>query len=322
MSFLLSEDFGAGIPRADDIVEGRVVEHRNNQIVIDIGAKSEGIITGREVEIMDGPTRQALAVGNQVLVYVIDPEDRNGNIILSYVKAVEEQDWRTARKLFETQEVHVTKVIGYNKGGLLIKIGQIRGFIPTSQLSPSRHLNPNEFNEEQLRKMAGEKIFTKVIEVDRERNRLILSERAATKEMREAQRAHLMENLKEGDVRDGRVVNLADFGAFIDIGGIEGLVHLSELSWKRINKPAERLQLGDKVKVYVLGVDRERQRVALSLKRLETDPWSEIEQHYQVGQLVEASITKLTKYGAFASLNDEYALEGLIHISELAGAHV
>lgn len=322
MSFLLSEDFGAGIPRADDIVEGRVVEHRNSQIIIDIGAKSEGIITGREVEIMDGPTRQALAVGNQVLVYVIDPEDRDGNIILSYVKAVEEQDWRTARQLLESQEVHVTKVIGYNKGGLLIKIGQIRGFIPTSQLSPGRHLNPNEFNEEQLRKICGEKIYTKVIEVDRERNRLILSERAATKEMREAQRSHLMENLKEGDVREGRVVNLADFGAFIDIGGIEGLVHLSELSWKRVNKPSERLQLGDKVTVYVLGVDRERQRVALSLKRLEPDPWTVIEQHYQVGQLIEASITKLTKYGAFASLNDEYALEGLIHISELADSHV
>jgi small subunit ribosomal protein S1 len=264
-----------------------------------------------------------LAVGSEIFVYVVDPEDKDGNIILSYTKAIEEQDWITAKELLDNQEAYQGKVVGYNRGGLLIKMGQVRGFVPASQLSLSRQISSTgETTEEQLRKIVGQKIYAKVIEVDRSRNRLILSERAATKEMRESQRLHLLDNLKEGEVREGRIVNLADFGAFVDIGGIEGLVHLSELSWKRVNHPGEKLKLGDQVKVYVLNVDQERQRVALSMKRLEADPWNNMGAQYQVGQLVEATITKLTKYGAFARINDEYELEGLIHISELSADHV
>jgi small subunit ribosomal protein S1 len=223
----------------------------------------------------------------------------------------------------DTQEVYTGKVVGYNRGGLLVKMGQVRGFVPASQLSSNRQMNNSgESTEEQLRRIVGQKIFAKVIEVDRSRNRLILSERAATKEMREVQRSQILDGLKEGEIREGRIVNLADFGAFVDIGGVEGLVHLSELSWKRVNHPADRLKLGDQVSVYILNVDQERQRIALSLKRLEPDPWNTIEQTYQVGQLVAATITKLTKYGAFARLGDEYELEGLIHISELSADHV
>jgi small subunit ribosomal protein S1 len=323
MSFLLDDQFNVGVPKPGEIRSGMVVAQRNNEILVDIGAKSEGIIPGRELEALDSETRERLAVGNEVLVYIVDPEDKNDNIILSYTKAVEEQDWRTAQELLENQNVYQGKVISYNRGGVLVKLGHVRGFVPASQLSSSRHLNAQaESSEEQLRKIVGEKIHTKVIEVDRSRNRLILSERAAAKEIREAQRTELLDDLQEGQIREGRVVNLADFGAFIDIGGIEGLVHLSELSWKRINHPSEKLKLGESIKVYVLNVDFERKRVALSLKRLEADPWTIIDQSYQVGQLVEASITKLTKYGAFARINDEYELEGLIHISELSEDHV
>ena len=149
-----------------------------------------------------------------------------------------------------------------------------------------------------------------------------MSERAATKEVREAKRAELMKTLEEGTVVDGRIVNLADFGAFVDIGGIEGLVHLSELSWKRVNHPADLVEVGDEVQVFILSVDEERGRVALSLKRLEADPWTKVDDLYKEGELVEVTITKLTKYGAFARLDDDYSLEGLIHISELSNEHV
>lgn len=322
MDFLLTEDLSVGIPQVGEIRSGEVVAQRNNEILVDIGAKSEGVIPSREYESLDTEARQELSVGNQILVCIVDPEDKNGDIILSYAKAIEEQDWLMAQELQESQEVYQGEVIGFNRGGLLVRVGQVRGFVPASQLNPARHVGGSESNEEQLRRIVGETMYAKVIEVDRSRNRLILSERAAAREIREAQRRDLLETLEEGQVRNGRVVNMADFGAFVDIGGIEGLVHLSELSWKRVNHPSDTLELGQEVEVYILNVDQERNRIALSLKRLEPDPWTIIDEAYTEGQLVEATVTKLTKYGAFARLNDEYELEGLIHISELSEDHV
>jgi small subunit ribosomal protein S1 len=172
--------------------------------------------------------------------------------------------------------------------------------------------------EEQLRSNIDEKLIARVIEVDRSRNRLILSERAAQKEIRAAERANLLSELQVDEVREGKVVNLADFGAFVDIGGLEGLVHVSEMSWQRIGHPAEVLSVGDVIQVMIIKVDLDRGRVALSLKRLEDDPWTSIEERYKEGDLVEVTITKLTKYGAFAHINDDFALEGLIHISEIS----
>ena len=192
--------------------------------------------------------------------------------------------------------------------------------MPNSQLSRDRQINRNDQTEKQraLQNLVGETLRVKVIEVDRDRNRLILSENAAGKEIREARRTKLLEGLEEGAVIKGRVVNLADFGAFVDIGGIEGLVHLSEMSWKRISKPSDLLRVGEEVEVTILNIDEERQRVALSMKRLQPDPWSLIDETYEVGQLVEVTVTRLTKFGAFARLQDDYQLEGLIHISEMS----
>lgn len=321
MDFLLQTDFS--LPVTGEIRYGRVVEHRNHEILVDIGAKSEGIITNREVETLDETTLAELAVDNEIPIYVVDPEDESGNIILSYVKAIAEKDWLDADKLLKNQKVHETVVVGYNRGGLLVKLGQLRGFVPNSQLIHAQPSSPkHEPDPAYFQKFVGKKIFLKVIEADRERNRLILSEKVAAQEIRDARRTELLDTIQEGEVHEGRVVNLADFGAFIDIGGVEGLVHLSELSWKRINNPAEKLTVGDIVSVYVLKVDQERQRLALSVKRLEADPWSLVKEHYHVGQLGTATITKLTKFGAFARLHDEYELEGLIHISELAEDHV
>ncbi|MBK8986024.1 MAG: S1 RNA-binding domain-containing protein [Chloroflexi bacterium] len=321
MDFLLQTDFN--LPVAGEIRYGYVVEHRNNEVLVDIGAKSEGVITNREVETLDEKMRVNLAIGNKIPVFIVDPEDESGNIILSYVKAAAEQDWLDAENLLDTQEVYETVVVGFNRGGILVKVGHLRGFVPNSQLHPSNQAAvKNDTDQPSFHKLVGKKIFLKVIEANRERNRLILSEKAAAQEVREARRGQLLDSIQEGDIHEGRVVNLADFGAFIDIGGIEGLVHLSELSWKRVNNPAEKLSVGDTVQVCVLKIDQERQRLALSIKRLEADPWTLIKEMYHEGQLTTATITKLTKFGAFARLHDEYELEGLIHISELSGEHV
>jgi small subunit ribosomal protein S1 len=317
MAFLLSEELN--LPTVGETRKGWVIEHRNNEILVDIGAKSEGIISGQELQEIDDQTRkEVLAVGNQILVYILETEDRHGNVVVSYTRAAAQRDWVLAKDLQKSQDVFKGAIIGTNRGGLLVKVGLLRGFVPNSQLSRSYQSNNSDKGSHKI----GQSINIKVLEVDQNRNRLILSERAANQEVRKAKRVELLESLNEGDVHEGRVINLADFGAFVDIGGIEGLVHLSELSWKRINKPEELLKVGDKVKVSILSIDRDKERLALSIKQLEADPWTVIDEHYHIGQLLEATITKLTKYGAFARLHDEYSLEGLIHISELSEDHV
>ena len=323
MQSLLDSDSGMTMPRRGEIREGVIARITPGEVLVDVGAKSEGVITGRELETLDAAMRQSLAVGQTVLVYVMDPEDRNGNIVLSLSRAKEEKDWRTAEALLASQEVYTGPIAGFNKGGLIVKIGNVRGFIPASQLSAARRRrSEGETPEQKWGRMVGETTQVKVIEVDRSRNRLILSERAAVKESREAQKDRLLSEIKVGEVRKGHVISLAEFGAFVDIGGADGLVHLSELSWKRVNHPNEILKVGQEVEVVVLNVDRERKRIGLSMKRREDDPWLAIQKKYQVGQLVAATITKLTKFGAFARIEGEDDIEGLIHISELAEGHI
>ena len=321
MNFLLGEE--VYLPSAGEIRPGRIVEFRNNEILVDIGAKSEGVIPSQETSTYDSATKAELQEGEEILVFIVNPEDQNGNIILSFRRAAEERDWQVATDLFESQDALETEIVGFNKGGVLVSVGQLRGFVPNSQLRRDRLQDIDGENRQRgYQALIGQPMFAKVIEVDRPRNRLILSEQAASREIRQARKTELFSSLEEGAVFDGVVVNLADFGAFVDIGGVEGLVHLSEMSWKRIQKPGDLLQKGDRVKVQVLSVDQERQRVALSMKRMEADPWTRIEELYRVGQLVEAEITRLTKFGAFARVDDDYQLEGLIHISELADDRV
>jgi small subunit ribosomal protein S1 len=323
MNLFLSEDFSLDPPKPGESRQGLVVASRNNEVLVDIGAKSEGIITANELIRLADVNKDKLAVGESVTVIVMNPEDRDGNIIVSFAKALEEEDWKQAQELLDSQDVYEGTIVGYNRGGVLVMMGNVRGFVPASQLSRRRHSGgAPASNEERLRSLVGEEIMARVIEVDRSRNRLILSERAALREIRAAQRSRILLELEVGAIMDGRIVNLADFGAFVDIGGLEGLVHLSELSWKRVNHPSEVLEVGEQVKVHILNVDHDRQRVALSLKRLEPDPWTLVNKYYREGELVEATVTKLTKYGAFARLNDEFELEGLIHVSELSDEHV
>jgi small subunit ribosomal protein S1 len=324
MDAWLAEEFALDVPSAGEIREGWIVDRRHNEFLVDIGAKSEGIIPSQEVETLDTNTvENKLAVGNKISVFVVNPEDHNGNIILSYQKAAEEIDWDLASEALDSQNTQELEVVGFNKGGFIVQFGSLRGFVPMSQQSGDhpRYADPRDL-QRACQKRVGTPMMAKVIEVDRPRNRLIFSERAAEDEIREAKRAEFFDNVQEGDIFDGKVVNVTDYGAFVDIGGIEGLVHLSEISWQRIAKPSEKVQAGDEVKVAVLSIDHEKQRIALSMKQLEADPWSRISDHYQVGQLVEATITKLTKFGAFGRLHDEYELEGLIHISELSENHI
>lgn len=302
------------------IVQGTVVGISPSEIMVDIGAKCEGIVPERDLERMSPTERDAIHMGDEVLVYVVSPEDANGNIILSLTRAQAARDWREAQRLLESQEIVECQVADCNKGGLIVRIGRLRGFVPGSQLAASRAAHRPSAGADSDNRWAAlvdETLQLKVIEVDQFRNRLILSERAAVRDWRKNQREKLLNELTEGDVRSGRVINLAEFGAFVDLGGIDGLVHLSELSWKRVEHPREVVEVGQEVEVYVLGVDRERQRVALSLKRLQPDPWATVEERYQEGQLVEGLITRLTKWGAFASIAGDEAIEGLIHVSEL-----
>ena len=323
MSALLDSDYGLSLPTRGEIREGVIARITPSEILVDVGAKSEGVITGRELDSLEESTRKALATGQTILVYVMDPEDRNGNIVLSLTRAREEQDWRDAETLLASQDVYSGAVAGFNKGGLIVKLGNVRGFVPASQLGPSRRRrSEGDTPEQKWARMVGEPMQVKVIEVDRGRNRLILSERAAAKESREAQKDRLLTEIKAGDVRKGHVISLAEFGAFVDIGGADGLVHLSELSWKHITHPNEVLHVGQEVEVVVLNVDHERKRIGLSLKRREDDPWTLIQRKYAIGQLISGTITKLAKFGAFARVEGEDEIEGLIHVSELSDGHI
>lgn len=322
------------------IVPGTVIRANDNEIIVDVGAKCEGIVPEHDLERLSPEDRDAVHEGDEILVYVVETEDANDNIILSLSRAQIVRDWQETQRLLESQEIVECPVTDCNKGGVIVHVGKLRGFVPGSQLDASHVVNrqistklESEAHEgsapptrldggERWAAMVGKTLQLKVIEVDRERNRLILSERAALRDWRKSQRERLLNELTEGDTRQGRVINLADFGAFVDIGGMDGLVHLSELSWERVEHPRQVLEVGQEVQVYVLGVDRERQRVALSLKRLQADPWDSIEDRYQEGQLVEGTITRLAKWGAFASIVGDEAIEGLIHVSELDEGHV
>ncbi|MCD6555539.1 MAG: 30S ribosomal protein S1 [Anaerolineae bacterium] len=323
MENLLGQAYDFKRLRRGDIVEGTIVQVSPGEVLVDVGSKSEGIISYRELERLGPEFLAQLNVGDEVLVYVITPEDRNGNVVLSFSRAQLEKDWRRAEKMFEAGEIFEGTVAGYNKGGLIVRLGKVRGFVPASQLTTRRQRAQGEtLSGEDLRaQLVGQKLQLKIIELDRERNRLILSERAAMREWRRQQKAQLLADLREGDIRRGEVISLCDFGAFVDLGGADGLVHLSELSWRRVAHPSEVLKVGDEVEVYVLNVDRERKRIGLSLKRLQPDPWTQAVNKYTVGQLVEGTITKLVKFGAFARLSDD-DIEGLIHISELSDQHV
>ena len=321
-ALLAEEGLNIDFPKRGEIRQGTIASVSDGQILVSVGAKSEGILAGKELDSIDDETRETFKEGEEITVYVVNPEDSNGNLVLSYTRALEEKNWQTAEELLESNESFETKIEGYNKGGLLVPLGTIRGFVPASQIGLGRRLTiTGNSPEERYSEMVGEAIEVCVIEVDRDRRRLILSERAASSETRDSIKERVIEELKEGEIRTGRVTSLADFGAFVNINGADGLVHLSELSWDHVNHPSEVLEVGQEIKVKVISIDVDRKRIGLSIRRLKDDPWDEQISELTEGQLVKGEITRLTNFGAFARLlleDVEGDLEGLIHISEIS----
>jgi small subunit ribosomal protein S1 len=316
-TLLNQEGMTLDFPQPGEIRTGVVASISLSQILVSVGAKSEGVITGRELESIPVDERAALQVGQEILVYVLNAEDDNGNVVLSYTRAQEQKGWAEVEKMLEDSGTYEGKVDGFNKGGIIVPVYGLRGFIPASQLSISRRMGvTGDTPDQRYAKMIGEPISVRVIEVDRKRRRLILSERAASSETRQSIKERVIESLKEGETYTGKVTSLADFGAFVNVNGADGLVHLSEISWDRVQHPSEVLEVGQEVKVKVINIDREKKRIGLSMRALQSDPWQSKVDKFKVGQLVEGVITRLTKFGAFARLEGD--LEGLIHISEIS----
>jgi len=317
-SLLKEEALTIDLPQQGEIRTGVIASIGPTQILVSIGAKSEGVIAGRELDQIDPEERASLQVGQEIPVYILNPEDASGNVVLSYVRAREQLSWDTVESMLEGEQVFESKIIGYNKGGLIVNVQGLRGFVPASHISPNRRAaSAGETPEQRWGRMIGESISVRILEVDRERRRLILSERTATSsEARQSLKERVIEELEVGEIRTGRVTSLADFGAFVNISGADGLVHLSELSWDHVQHPREILEIGQEVKVKVINVDKEKKRIGLSIRQTQDDPWRLKVEKFHSGQLVEGVITRLTKFGAFARLEGD--IEGLIHISEIS----
>jgi len=302
--------------RRGDVVEGVVVGVSRDGLLVDIGTKSEGVVPAHEMRTLGGEEASQIHPGDTVLCWVLRPETPEGQVILSVDRANTERGWRTLQQRFEQGESFEAQVTGYNKGGLLVDVEGLAGFVPLSQLVSIR---TNGGSEETvtpaLAEAIGRHLRLKVIELNRRRNRVILSERAAVQEWRTQQKDRLLTELQEGEVRKGRITSIRDFGIFIDLGGADGLAHLSEVSWDRSRPLEEMYRVGDEVDVYIIKVDPEAKRIALSLKRAQPEQWDGIIDRYEIGQIVTGLVTKLVPFGAFARV--EGPVEGLIHVSEL-----
>jgi small subunit ribosomal protein S1 len=295
-----------------DIVEGKVVKIDKDEVLLDIGFKSEGVIPSRELSIRnDIDPSEIVSLGDQIEALVLQKEDKEGRLVLSKKRAQYERAWGTIEKIKDSDGIVKGPVIEVVKGGLIVDIG-LRGFLPASlvELRRVRELQP----------YVGRSIEAKIIELDRNRNNVVLSRRAWLEETQKEQRGEFLVNLKPGERRRGVVSSVVNFGAFVDLGGMDGLIHVSELSWKHVDHPSSVVSVGDEVEVEVLDVDLDKERISLSLKATQTDPWQEFANTHQVGELVYGRITKLVPFGSFVQVGD--GIEGLVHISEMAGHHV
>ncbi len=318
---LLLEIDGAIVPNYEatfrtieegEVVTGHVVRIDKDEVLVDIGYKSEGVIPANELSIRKSvDPKDEVHLGEEVDAIVMTKEDQDGRLIMSKKRARFEKAWRRIETAAESGEPVEGTVIEVVKGGLIIDLG-VRGFLPASLVDIRRVPNLDEY--------MGTKIETKVIELNRSRNNVVLSRRAVLEEERKEVRQQILDRLQPGLVVEGQISNIVDFGAFVDLDGIDGLIHISELSWSHVNHPSEILTIGDTVKVKVLDIDRDRQRISLGLKQTQEDPWQRIVDTYNVGDELEGKVTKVVTFGAFVEILD--GVEGLVHISELAPHHV
>ena len=310
----LDEAYTASMVQVEDgqIVEGTVVKVDRDEVLLDIGYKSEGVIPSRELSIRnDVDPAEIVSMGDQIEALVLQKEDKEGRLVLSKKRAQYERAWGTIERIKEEEGVVEGPVIEVVKGGLILDIG-LRGFLPASlvELRRVRDLAP----------YVGRTLEAKIIELDKNRNNVVLSRRAWLEETQKEQREEFLANLKPGEVRRGMVSSVVNFGAFVDLGGMDGLVHVSELSWKHVDHPGSVVAVGDEIDVQVLEVDLDRERISLSLKATQQDPWQEFASNHRVGELVYGRVTKLVPFGAFVQVGD--GIEGLVHISEMSAHHV
>jgi len=313
---LLEASFAGEQPERGDIVSGLVVAVDGQGLVVSIdGMKRDGIVQRRDLERL-GVDGIAFKIGDAIDVMILRMEDDDGNLILSVSQAQQTEDWKRAEELMTTDGVFEGVVADANRGGLIVPFGNLRGFVPASHvLDLPRGLNEDERKLRMVR-LVGQTVSLKVIEVNRKRRRLVFSQRDAGQRNREARKEVLLDQLREGEIRQGVVSGLRDFGAFVDLGGADGLIHISELAWHRVNHPKEILKVGDEVRVYILRLDAEGKRIGLSLKRLQENPWSQVESRYHVGQMVEGAVSRVAQFGAFVSLDP--GIEALLHTSQIS----
>jgi small subunit ribosomal protein S1 len=301
------KDFNDG-----DLVTGKVVRIDHDEVLLDIGYKSEGVIPAKELSIRhDVDPGEVVKVGDEIEALVLQKEDKEGRLILSKKRAQYERAWGRIEQIMTEGRTIKGPVIEVVKGGLILDIG-LRGFLPASLVDLRRVRDLHHF--------VGQEIEAKIIELDRNRNNVVLSRRAFLEESQSEGRKKILESLKKGDRRTGSISSIVNFGAFVDLGGVDGLVHVSELSWRHVEHPSEVVTVGQEVEVEVLDVDLERERVSLSLRATQEDPWKEFERRYKAGEVIEGEVTKLVPFGAFVRVAE--GIEGLVHISELSESHV
>jgi small subunit ribosomal protein S1 len=320
-AFWTTNEEGEQVPNYDatfptinegEVVHGTVVRVDKDEVLVDIGYKSEGVIPVAELSIRRSVNPEdEVHVGEEIDALVLTKEDAEGRLILSKKRARFELAWKRIEGAAESGEPVVGKVIEVVKGGLILDLG-VRGFLPASLVDIRRVQDLDEF--------LGQELRAKVIELNRSRNNVVLSRRAVLEDERKEQRQQILDRLNPGDVVDGQISNIVDFGAFVDLDGMDGLIHISELSWSHVNHPSEVLEIGQTVKVKVLDIDRERQRISLGLKQTQSDPWQQVLDSYGEGDVVEGRVTKVVTFGAFVEILP--GVEGLVHISELAAHHV
>jgi len=308
LAALFESEYDYTRPRRGEVHEAVILSITEKDVLVALGAKRDGIVPRKDLESLDDAYRASLQVGDRVPVVVLKGLARHGGILVSLKKG---QDWLHAQELLESGKVFEAQVTGFNRGGVIVYFGHLRGFVPNSHLTSV----PPGLRGKRLRQakseLVGQTLSLVVIEADQQRRRLVLSERAVGQRRRQ----QFFEELKEGEVRTGIVTNLVDFGAFVDLGGVDGLIHISELDWKHVKNPSGVLSVGDEIEVYVLSVDQERERIALSRKRLLPDPWQRVTATLDEGKVVEGTITDVAPFGAFVEIGK--GVEGLIHISEM-----
>ncbi|MBI4198860.1 MAG: S1 RNA-binding domain-containing protein [Chloroflexi bacterium] len=301
--------------RRGDLVEGEVMRVDPDGVLVNIGQKAEGVIPQREMRSLSQEGLLKLQAGDEVFAYVLRPEGEEGPALLSLDRARGERGWQVLQRHLDNGRTLQGVIRGVNRGGAVVEVEGIQGFVPLSQLAPVARRPGQDNAQDVLAQRIGETVEVRLLELNRHRNRIILSERQVLQEKREQQKELLVQQLLEGEVKKGRVTSVCSFGAFVDLGGADGLIHISELSWSPVQSPEEVVHVGEELEVYVLKVDRDARKIALSLRRMQREPWETIADRYQMGQLVSGTITKLATFGAFARV--EGAVEGLVHISEL-----